>query len=565
MAPSGALAALGAIHPLLQELSRVPDGPDGDEKREERHRRILQLDPSWLPSRTALCSLEVQRALRARDADLPEAASLATLAARSVLADQLLMADLAREGSHSTEGSAWSLLPAELVAQSSRLLSAALFLDLGLLHDFCSAAGASEAGGLPTLRPEDAVPQYAAAASLDGNDRRVWQLWAAAVRRHGGDPSPIHAAAVAHGVWLHAEQRPLQLVPALAPSASAWLDSSSSPACDVLRELFPTIRAEGLALIAGGSGGGGGGAAGGGGGGGSGGCFGDQRSAASARGLASFAGGALASGAWRDLSLFVNGRRHESNCSLAPRTAAALGWRLRADATSNPCVRLPSRPLSLSHALSLLSRTHARTPPVRSRPTLEHRPLQPHPAHGTRACDGHSLTRLGWVRLRFQALAGARRPGSAAPLGAGVAPRSSPCSLRARGSAHTAARPTPGFARNRVERRRQRRAASRAGWASVRRAELARWRQLRTARRPAVGAAPPNAALASQARTRPPPTFGIAANRPAPKPKRPTPQPRSWPPRDSVGDPPFRRTPRARRATRRLRDARGQRDTASVG
>jgi len=251
----------------------------------------------------------------------------------------------------------WHSLPAAFRTECERLVRAALELDLGLLHDFCavdtSASPNTDDTSLPPLRAENAASHYQSSAALDGSDRRVWQLYAAAVRRAGVDPSFVHAAAVARGLWARADQRPLQLVPSLVPHARAWHDPESHPACRVLVEQFAAIREELCALLArqlpavacGAPGGGaveggtpcGGGPATGDTSASASGVFSETRASASAHGLATLAGGALSNGAWRDLTLYVNGRRHEANCALVPRTAALLGWRLRDDTSSHSC------------------------------------------------------------------------------------------------------------------------------------------------------------------------------------------------------------------------------------
>jgi len=221
-------------------------------------------------------------------------------------------------------------------------------LNLALLHDFCGDAFCGEAEGAsgasssakpsPALRPETALQHYARAAHLDGADRRVWQLWAACSRRCRGQRggtraasaagapdvvAEIHQQAVARGVWLRVEQRPLQLVPALALLAMPWHDASGSPVCVALARHFVDIKEEVLALIA------------------AEGTqpFGHARAGAAARGLAVLAGGQLARGKWLDISLFTNGRRHEANAARLPLTAALLAsdeGGLRRDATSCP-------------------------------------------------------------------------------------------------------------------------------------------------------------------------------------------------------------------------------------
>jgi uncharacterized membrane protein YgcG len=377
---------LAAVLPLLRELYSVSDGVDGDARRSELHHQILQHVPDFFPSRAAICTAEAQRAIRARDARLPEAPSLAQQAMSDVLAC-IRELDRIQEAERvpNLRSGDWWRLPVAFRMATDKAVRAALLLSLGLLHDFCSpdSGAASPAPVANHTEPHSGAASffYQAAIALDHSDRRVWQLWAAAARRLGEDPSHIHCKAVEHGLWARVEQRPLMLVPSLVPSGRPWHDPRSHPGCIALCEQFEAIREELCALLGidtspgrdggdvgraeGGSGGGSDNGANGGGSGssggvdGGGGCgdgvggvggngqggygtslitrhFSESRASASARGLASLGGGALARGAWRDLSLFVNGRRHEANCALVPKTAELIGRRMREDAASNP-------------------------------------------------------------------------------------------------------------------------------------------------------------------------------------------------------------------------------------
>ena len=301
------------------------------------HSTILSHDPFFLPSRAALSSSHTLSALRAHEKKTPEASLLARLAlneTHDVLRRLCLTPKLA-SASAIAPHSAWFALPSSFTAVCERLLYAALRLDLGLLHDFCAVDGEGEGSALPprrdVLEPRYSLASdnYEAAAHNDGNDRRVWQLWASALKRCGKEANHVYAEAVRRGLWARAEQRPLQLVGSLVPSATPWHDARAHDACALLRKEFSTIREEllrALAARAAPSATEGGGDA----------IFAESRARASARGLASFSGGALADGAWGDLTLFVNGRRHDSNCAHMPKTAELLGSRLRVEATSNP-------------------------------------------------------------------------------------------------------------------------------------------------------------------------------------------------------------------------------------
>ena len=58
----------------------------------------------------------------------------------------------------------------------------------------------------------------------------------------------VHRRAVARGLWLRQEQRPLHLIPSLAPMAMPWWDPMSSAPCRALQRAYETIRGEAAAL-----------------------------------------------------------------------------------------------------------------------------------------------------------------------------------------------------------------------------------------------------------------------------------------------------------------------------
>ena len=162
-------------------------------------------------------------------------------------------------------------------------------------------------------------------AVLSVRDRRVWQLWASCTTRSGGSgvdesgcreaAAVVYAHAVQQGIWARCDQRPTQLLPELVPDATPWHDAlaRSHPACVALVANYARIRAEGLALLQRAD---------------ADHIFKKERAEASVRGLAALTGGALTAGAtaeWRDVSLYVNGRRNEQHCStLAPHTSELL-------------------------------------------------------------------------------------------------------------------------------------------------------------------------------------------------------------------------------------------------
>ena len=271
--------------------------------------QLIAIDARCVHARCELAVLAALTALRARDQQV-SAERVAEQATQALAALQeclgLVSAPLSAR---------WAALGEEYV----RRVTALLHLDCALLLDFCGAAAPQGSS-----RASAACAHYQSAASLDGSDRRMWQLWASSVARDesiGNDAARRQAAAAVHrlaverGMWVRVDQRPIQLVPALARGAVPWLDPATHPSCAALVAHFEEIRHEAMSLLRGDRQ-----------------VFEASREAASAHGLAMLSGGALAAtgaqGAetaqWRDLSLLVNGRLNEAHAQLAPRTAALL-------------------------------------------------------------------------------------------------------------------------------------------------------------------------------------------------------------------------------------------------
>ena len=291
-------------------------------------REVTVLDPSCLHAQVHVAAAAAAEALRQRDAGASDLQSLVHNAI-SLLESGLKRCEEYRERMPQRYGL--------LGPQYEPLMRACLHVNLGLVFDF--GLGDTVA----------ACPHYEQAAHLDGRDRRVWQLWASAAIRdpsladdaaRNGVAAAVHELAVRRGLWLRPEQRPLQMLNELAAEAAPWLDELATrhPACVALKAHFEEIRAEGMALLQHGAK-----------------AFESSRSDASARGLAllTAGGGGLpgtagedaanvgpASAAleqraaaassqlnpsgWKDVTLYVNGRRHEANCQRCPRTAALL-------------------------------------------------------------------------------------------------------------------------------------------------------------------------------------------------------------------------------------------------
>lgn len=182
-----------------------------------------------------------------------------------------------------------------------------------------------------------ALEHYARWAALCGTDRLGWQLWVSCSSREDAVPdaasraaavASVTAKAVARGVWRRPEQRSAQFIDSLATEEAPWLDPSTHPVCMMLAAHYDTIRAEGVELLKAAA------------------VWQQTRAEASANhmmndgrvrtlvdrvergpadGTATAAAAAnVALPAWRDVSLYVNGRRHERHAALAPRTSALL-------------------------------------------------------------------------------------------------------------------------------------------------------------------------------------------------------------------------------------------------
>ena len=285
---------------------------------------VLALDGMCLQAHAHMAAAAVAAVLQVRDAgtgDLCELTAQALLLCKAGLSSCDAFSECVPRRWAATD------------AQYESRVRAALELNMGLVLDFCCHL------------PDDAISHYEAAARLDGSDRRVWQLWASCAAR---DPSladddaryaatsAVHQLAVHRGLWLRVDQRPLQLLPELASGAMPWHDARAHPICRTLETHFAKIKAEGIALLHAHTS-----------------PFIDNRNAASARGLAllssppsglaasitrrheganevaSPTGGegvaVRRSHGWRDVSLYVNGRRHDTNAVLAPFTTALLG------------------------------------------------------------------------------------------------------------------------------------------------------------------------------------------------------------------------------------------------
>ena len=286
--------------------------------------RIAAADPLCLP---ALAHLSAAATISA----LQEEKSGQSSGERIAAAEAAVQAAFA--ACYSFNQSRWTLLGPDY----SRRYRALLVLHRALLLDFCKDECTAARREYSTLT----------LAGLDDPDRRVWQLHAACAAR---DPSiseaalelpqasNIHEEAVARGLWLRVEQRPLQLVPICAEGATPWLDPSTHPACVVLEKNYEKIRAEALRLLERSN---------------EGGIWKQERADASVRGLAVLTGGGLidgqqqqqpapprgltAAGSWQDVTFYMNGKKHEAHAELAPFTSRLLAsteGNMRRDSTS---------------------------------------------------------------------------------------------------------------------------------------------------------------------------------------------------------------------------------------
>ena len=260
---------------------------------------IAATDPTCLHARAELAASATIAALHA------EGQQREVQEARRASASEAIHGAL--ECAASFSDSVWASLGAACCDEIRGLLH----LLLAIVLDFCNPHD-----------PHAAAAHYAQSAELSPPDRRVWQLRAACVVRDTtlGDAaarqlaaSAVHTEAVRAGLRLRVDQRPLQLVPHLAVDATPWLDARTHPACVALAANYRRIKEEAMRLLERD-------------------VFKSERASASVRGLAVLSGGELTGEVgegvradWRDLSLYINGRRHESHAQLAPFTSALLG------------------------------------------------------------------------------------------------------------------------------------------------------------------------------------------------------------------------------------------------
>ena len=135
-------------------------------------------------------------------------------------------------------------------------------------------------------------------------ERHSWieSIGSAQLQENHAQVDELIRVAVERGVWLHPQQRPLQLVHGLA--AQPWHDPARNMACVALRAHYGVIREEALALMHG------------------------ERApgeaAVTSDPFLPYQSAALRAGEWADVGLFYNARRNDANAHLAPRTMDLL-------------------------------------------------------------------------------------------------------------------------------------------------------------------------------------------------------------------------------------------------
>jgi len=112
-------------------------------------------------------------------------------------------------------------------------------------------------------------------------------------------------AGVSAGFWEHPQQRPPCFVRNLRPSRP-WHDAAAFEMVSVLEAAYPEIKAELFAAQRRGARGGGDGVF------------------TPVGGRAAHDSTIVAAGEWREMPLYGNGSRHEANCAMCPKTAAAI-------------------------------------------------------------------------------------------------------------------------------------------------------------------------------------------------------------------------------------------------
>lgn len=347
-------------------IEAATDARLSDAKRLDAWRTIMRLDPTNVHARAQVASADLQHALRLRDDEGNEADAVALahdslVVLRGALEDLESFQASQQQGANSGNEDLAAFLKRRhpnLAAiqykerpETTAGLRALLELNLGLGTEIVMGLATPSSAAL-----REAAAHYERAAAANRlckakggkgeNAHNVYCLWGAALERdpEGGGKAAadvVWAKGVKDGLWLHKAQRPKQLLQGL--RAAPWHDAYEHATLRALRDAYPTIRAEALALLqadgACGSGrsgssdrSGNSGNRGGGGGGGSG-------HAAGSPVFTPYASKALNTGEWADVGLFFNSAVNHLASERAPRTTALLlssAGGLERDAVSCP-------------------------------------------------------------------------------------------------------------------------------------------------------------------------------------------------------------------------------------
>ena len=344
------------LQPLLETVSDVRATKAA---RIVAFRAILDADPTHIYARAQATSFDLQSAvaLRKEGADTTAAVAIAReqLELMSAALSDLHAYSVSRDASPPTHQPAVPSLDAlyqrrpnlaavqQMSLSVARKLEGLLELNLGVATEMIideDSGGAYVAEGVAAggeaakgevehegayeqrrlLALRRAAAHYARAAAADGHGERansIFTKWGAVVEQ---DPAEGRAgaqrvweSAVAAGLWIRPEQRPVKLLREL--TAAPWHEPYAHPVCCALRDAYRVIREEAMTLLAEDSAAGG-----------AAGCCGSESAGTAAASCVflPYPSKALQAGEWADVGLFYNARINSQANSRAPRTTAFL-------------------------------------------------------------------------------------------------------------------------------------------------------------------------------------------------------------------------------------------------